>query len=795
MLVAGFAGAGKTTLLADWFTNDCTTPSRAWLTLDSRDNAPGRIGRLIAHALGCDGAVDDLDGRHCSDTVVLDRIFEVLDNRAAPSVLVLDDVHEITSRPALAALSHLVLRLPRSLSVFLAARADPPLPLTRLQFEQRLHQIRTSDLAMTDEEAAQLFESHAVSLDPHDIESLRTRTGGWAGGLRLAALALAENADPDSFVENVVRTEALISDYLVNQVLNSQPPEMRRFLLRTCVARVLTTDLARELSGDPESDERLKQLERSGVFVTQGSSATRSYQVHALFGELLRARLRHDEPELARSLLSRAARWFVENDMPVEAEHHAYEAEDLKLAGTLSCRRFVREAITGTWVEPGEAPISSSEAATTPELALIAAANATAVLDRREALMWRSRLDLLRSADPRAAELRDDSWFEAARLLLDVLYGRAFGTDARSLASCRSLMATEIGADTSVLHAVARLREAELRLESDDEEAPLRALLDARWRAVRSAAPWIVDESDTLLALIASMRGRLDSCDTLLQGIPPRGEHDPVADTRRLARALCDAQRGRTNTARSTLSEASSPLAAHGVRTGSEIARRLLDGRRDASAMADAGSDRSLGVHIALGAIERRGMPASESAVAAARELLAKLRDEQVLTVLEPLLSGRATREHLRTRIEALTLAAIAADRLGRHSEAFSYLRDAVDLAAPADLRAPFLANSRLLGAMVERYAWQLGSSYAAELVDDLHPEELPVFVEPLTPRERAVLEYLPTMMTNTEIAHQLLVSANTVKTHLKSVYRKLGVDRRRDAVLRAKQLEILERA
>ena len=188
-------------------------------------------------------------------------------------------------------------------------------------------------------------------------------------------------------------------------------------------------------------------------------------------------------------------------------------------------------------------------------------------------------------------------------------------------------------------------------------------------------------------------------------------------------------------------------------------------------------------------------MPAPEASVAATRGLLAKIRDEQVLIALEPLISGRAIREHLRTRIEALTLAAIAADRLGRHSLALSYLRDALDLAAPADLRAPFLANSTLLGAMVERYAWQLGSAYAAELVDDLHPEELPVFVEPLTPRERAVLEHLPTMMTNTEIAHQLLVSVNTVKTHLKSVYRKLGVDRRRDAVLRAKQLEILERA
>ena len=164
----------------------------------------------------------------------------------------------------------------------------------------------------------------------------------------------------------------------------------------------------------------------------------------------------------------------------------------------------------------------------------------------------------------------------------------------------------------------------------------------ARWRAVRSAVPWVVDESDTLLALIASVRGRLDSCDTLLQGIPPRGDHDPVADTRRLARALCDAQRGRVNTAHeSLLSEPSSPPAAKAVRTGSEIARRLLAGRLDASETAGPEGEHSIGVYIALGAIERPGMPAPEVSVATARGLLAKLRDEQVLTVLEPLVSGR----------------------------------------------------------------------------------------------------------------------------------------------------------
>ena len=125
---------------------------------------------------------------------------------------------------------------------------------------------------------------------------------------------------------------------------------------------------------------------------------------------------------------------------------------------------------------------------------------------------------------------------------------------------------------------------------------------------------------------------------------------------------------------------------------------------------------------------------------------------------------------------------------------ALSALRQALDLAAPADLRAPFLVYAVQFRDVIDRYGWQLvgETRYAVGLVDDLNRDELPAFLEPLTERERVVLEYLPSMMSNAEIAQQMLISVNTVKTHLKAVYRKLGVERRRDAVVRARQLEML---
>jgi len=242
----------------------------------------------------------------------------------------------------------------------------------------------------------------------------------------------------------------------------------------------------------------LERLERSGLFVTQSADGAATYRFHALFGELLRARFRHDEPELSRSLQTRAAHWYVGHDMPLEAEQHAYGAGNLELAGALSCRRFVREALAGGWMRPADVPVSADGATSIPELALVAAANATAVLDQRDALMWRNRLEALQPAD----DAKDD-WQRAARLLLDVWYGRAFGTDARALDSCAALLDVDLGADTATLHALARLRQAELLLDCDDEdeERTLRALLDGRWRASRIAARWIVDEHEGSIAV------------------------------------------------------------------------------------------------------------------------------------------------------------------------------------------------------------------------------------------------------------------------------------------------------
>jgi LuxR family maltose regulon positive regulatory protein len=784
MLIASLAGSGKTTLLVDWFTNERTADG-GWVTLDRRHNERGRFASACAAALGFDTIAETATG---PDTIVIDQLFAAIEARGVPTVLVLDDVHELRSRSANEAVGHLALYAPALLTLVLSTRADPPIRIHRLRLAGRLQQLRTRDLAFTTGETADLMRAYGVLLDSDAAESLHDRMGGWAGGILLAANALATGRDRRRFIDDLVNTQSVLSDFLLTEVFESQVPAMQQFLLRACVARSLTVDLARELTSDDNAAGRLSALERAGI-MSRGGDADPHYEFHALFGSLLRARLRHEDPRLAQRLGASTARWYLEHDMLLDAETHAFDAGDWALGGALACRRWVERSVRRGTVTPFEFDAPREVCVDVSDLALLTTANAIAVGDHRAARMWRSRADELgRPADATV-------WSDVARLLVDVLYARAFGADSRGRLAVRTLMRTDIGRDTPALLALARLREAEIALDADaDDEAALRALTEARWRASRVALQWAVDASDLLLALIASLHGYIEECDSLLGSIPKHDDQEiGMVDVRSLARAVCAAQRGRLTTARELLNEPSAANTGHAVTIALEEARRRAGATNGAFANQPA-HPLAYAVQVAFGALDAAAPGSAEAQVARARQLAAKGNAEDVVRLLHRFAIGKDRHVHVRTRIEALALVASAADRVHDDDLVLKAFSRALDLAQGADLRAPLIAHSDELSGLLDRYAWQLGhtSGYAAELVDSTREAEAPVFVEPLTERERAVLGYLPTMMSNAEIAKQLLMSVNTVKTHLKSVYRKLGVERRRDAVVRARQFELL---
>ena len=794
-LVTGLPGAGKTTLVASWL--HAAGQPAAWVGLDGRHDEPGRLPRAVVQALAAAGALPEpaRAGRR-ADAGLIDAAIEAL---AGPCVLVLDDVHELRSAAALAGLRLLLDRAPPALSVVLCARADPPVALGRLRLAGRLGEIRNADLEFTRAEAADLLAAHGIELRHDDVAALWRRTQGWAAGLRLAAGALAAGGDPGELVRSPATTEAAVADYLLEEVLDRQDPGTQGFLLRTSVADRLTPELAATLAGDERAGERLDELERNGVFLADGTTDG-WYRYHALFAELLRANLRRRHPDQVAELHGRAAAWLVTEGQTEPAEHHARLAGDWALAGRLAADRWLAGVLRDR--EPPPDPVAGvppEAVARTPALALAAEAAACVRGDRDAAELHRGRLG---AAAPGGT----------CRLVVDLVHGWAFGADRRARqAAGRLAVATDAGpgVDAPALRRFARLRRAGLDLDDGHFDRAVTAL---NALAETPDGDWTTAEAAALVALVHAANGNLAAAGPRTAAVLG-GDDDPdVHPTARLAAhlavALGCAQRGEHRRALAHLrrAEAADAVVAHPLDAARLALRAGLARSRRAAAWLDSGT----AAHplagqalIACGALEvvdhqRRLVAvggAPEREVARARHELARGAPEAAHAASCRALAGDDRSVHPRTAVEAHTLGAVAATRSGRDGEAAERLGAALDLAAGSGVRAPLLDHRVALAGLFDRVGSEADlAGSAVEVLDHVRraPRGGAAPAEPLTDREAAVLRHLPTLMSNAEIAEGLHVSVNTVKTHLKAVYRKLGVDGRRAAVLRGRELELI---
>jgi LuxR family maltose regulon positive regulatory protein len=815
-LVSAGPGAGKTTLLASWFT--AAPDGRvAWLSLDHRDDDARRLAGLVVAALERAGALPDFAAPAASGDLLLDAAFEHLMGLGEPCVLMIDDLQEVSSARALRSLAHLVERAPTVLDLVLASRADPPIGWGRLILDGRLRQIRIAELSFRPGEAAELLAAHGVHLGAGHTRLLCERTEGWAAGLRLAACALQSEDEPQRFVLSTSATQVAVSDYLLKEVLVRQDRDAQLFLLRTSVTDRLTPDLAAALTGDGRAGERLAALERRGVFLVELDEHG-SYRYHALFGALLRARLRLEDPDLFIELHHRAAQWHLDNGLQLEAEEHARAAGDWDLVGRLVLARWLDAALDGERLSPG-ALVGLPPAVTlrTPELALVLAAEACSRCNREEADVHRGVLDRAVAAghagpsDPAGAA----AW-QVARPLLDVAYGRAFGDDPRARAGVEALLfpaAADIW--TSRVRRLALLRSAELDLDAGQlarARGPLHDLASDREDG------WIAAEAVALLAVLDAADGEVVRAEERAAAalVPVEDETRPsTAQAAHLALALCKAQRGEERGALGALGAAAVDPASLSralrpvLRTlsAATMGRAGVLPRVDRPPADEPLTDRAL---VALGVVEVADADGrvvrvggdGERAVGAARRWLAGDAPGPAPGAVEAWLDGTrsgspaATRPgaHPRTLIEAGVLAALLASARGEPDVVARRLEPALDRAAASGIRTPFDAHAERLRPLIEAHLGALGESsgLAVDLLDRLARPEARVLVEPLTDREREVLHHLPTLMSNVEIAEGMHLSVNTVKTHLKAVYRKLGVEGRRQAVLRGRELELI---
>src|SRR3984957_7172929 len=313
----------------------------AWLALDGGDNAPARFWRYAVAALdrarpGLAGQIGALPAGSAEGLVT--ALINELTADPGPDgvVLVLDDYHLVDSGPVHQSVAFLLEHLPPGLRVVVSGRADPPLPLARLRARGQLAELRAADLRFTPEEAAELRgETGGPALPGPAVAALVARTEGWAAGLQLAGLSLRGHPDPAGFVAAFSGSHRFVLDYLADEVLDGQPAEVRAFLLETSVLERLSGELCDAVTGRAGGQAMLAGIERAGLFLVPLDEVRGWWRYHHLFADLLRARLRAEQPGRAQALHRAAAAWCDEHDLADDAVRHALAAGDAAWAARL----------------------------------------------------------------------------------------------------------------------------------------------------------------------------------------------------------------------------------------------------------------------------------------------------------------------------------------------------------------------------------------------------------------------------------------------------------------------------
>ena len=318
-LASAPAGTGKTVLFASWAAS-CKWPL-AWQTLDDGDRRPGIFWSRFLTALGHAGAdVADLGlprSLDSLDLVLLERLGSRLAERREPIVFVLDDGDSPPVAERDRALTRLLRGSHGSLRLMMLERADPLMPLQRYQLDGDLTNIRANELALNDAETLALIRQSGVRITGGQAARLRERTGGWVATVRFAAMSLAGQDDVAWAIDHFTGTDINVAAYLVSEVLETQPPEIRELLLRTSMADVLTPELVELLAGKAQGPRVMDFLAQGNPFIEVRASGGRNhYRYQPLFGEFLRARLAFENPELAEEL-RRSVATFVADDVPV----------------------------------------------------------------------------------------------------------------------------------------------------------------------------------------------------------------------------------------------------------------------------------------------------------------------------------------------------------------------------------------------------------------------------------------------------------------------------------------------
>jgi LuxR family maltose regulon positive regulatory protein len=787
-----------------------------------------------------------------ADAILTALLNEIATTVADDFVLVLDDYHALDAKPVDRVHGFLLDHLPPQMHLVIATREDPPLPLARLRAADQLTELRAADLRFTPAEAsAFLTESMDLRLTVEDIAALESRTEGWIAGLQLAALSLQGQPDPTSFIASFSGSHRFVLDYLMEEVLQRQSERVQIFLLRTSILERLCGSLCDAMLRDPAGSGQamLEYLERANLFVVPLDDERHWYRYHHLFAELLRQRVQQSIDFSARDkrdagdagdagsaiaeLHGRASQWCEEHGLVLDAFHHAAAAHDIQRAERLIERGGMPLHLRGTaaaildWLESlppaamdarpslwvryastllligqrtgveeklqaAEKALEGAEPdeATRDLIGRIAAARATIALTQYqiEPMISQSRraLDYLRPGNVRSRAnafwtlgfayfLQGDGQASARAYTEAIAIGQASGeTYSTSLATTGLGMVQEL---ENRLYLAAESFRSVLQRAG---EQPQSSVCEAQMGLARVCYEWNDLEA-------AERHG--------LEGLQLARQYESVIDRFVICQVfLARLKLARGDVAGTTVlvAEASQAVRERNFvhRLAEVVAAQVLvllrQGHFDAAAQL----------------AQAHQLPLSQ-----VRVHLAQGDPSAALIALEPWLHKVEAGGWVDERLKGLVLQALALQAQGDMDEAVRAAVDALALAEPGGRIRTFVdegpAMARLVSAAAARglmpdYIGRLLAAFKAETqTHDDNPTLSPAapaqpLIEPLSRRELEVLRLIAQGCSNQDISERLFLALSTVKGHNRVIFDKLQVQRRAEAVARARELGLL---
>jgi LuxR family maltose regulon positive regulatory protein len=853
-LITAPAGYGKTTMLSEWIPQSerCVT----WVSLDDGDNDPVRFWAYFIAALQMLDAEIGRNALAHMRTPLLppaEAVLTLLLNEIAAFpedfALVLDDYHVIDAKPIDNALTFLLEHLPPQMHLVIATREDPNLPLARLLAKDQLTELRAADLRFTPGEAGTfLNQVMGLGLSDEEITSLETRTEGWIAGLQLASLSMRGREDVHGFISAFSGDNRYIVDYLVEEVLQRQSERVRSFLLQTSILEWLSGPLCDAVTGQEGGGVLLEALERGNLFVSSLDDKRHWFRYHHLFADVLHAYLMEEQPDQIPTLHRRASEWYEHNGLEIEAFQHAAAANDIERAERLiegegmplqfrgagapvltwleSLSKITLDARPSLWVtyastllfggqhtaveqklQAAEAALQSVKQGAEPDdrtkdlVGRIASMRATLAVIQHdvETIITQSRRALEYLHPDNLPVRTATTWTlgyayqlhgnraAASKAYAEVIsIGKSFGNSIYTIAATINLGQLQEAENQLSLATKTYRRVLQL---AGDPPGPIAS--EAFLGLARISYQW--NDLET-----AQQHGQ--QCLQLTQQM--ESVSTPASYGVFLARLKL--AQGDISGAVAVLDEAEEFVRRHNFVfmmpdvAAAQVLVLLHQG------------DLAAAAHLA----QTHELPISQ-----ARVHLALGEPSAALAVLGPFRQQVEAKGWQEERLKVMVLQAVALHADGEKEEAVQLLANALALAEPGGYIRIFvdegipmanLLSEAAARGILQDYTGNLLAAFESEQQQGavisplptspasqplIEPEVQPakdMLVEPLSQRELDVLRLFKTELSGPEVARELLIALSTVRTHTKSIYRKLNVKNRRAAVKRAVELGLI---